>query len=379
MTARSTPSGFERTLLWLVTAFRVFGAAWMVLLGVLVLTSNEADHPGWVVTALIVIVLWTMATVALALRVPWTAATWGFVIADIAISVFSVWVSVKAVSILFAGGFPLAAVFASIYAKGTLGGALAAAALTVAAVGRLPGRPSLDQPNSVSAVITYVFSAAAAAGAASVLRSNDARRVAAEEALATEQAARARADERADVAAHLHDSVLQTLALIQRDSTATDQVRGLARSQERELRSWLYRADEGSVSEFREAVTAMAAEVDELASTHVECVIVGDSPMNERVDALVRAGREATLNAAKHAGVSTISVYAEAGDQATVLFVKDRGVGFDTATVPPDRRGIADSIVGRVNRYGGSATITSAPGQGTEVRLTMPAQGGTDE
>jgi len=351
----------------------------MVLLGSLVLTSSEAARPGWVVTGLVVVVVWTIVTVALALRVPWTAATWSFVVVDIAIGVFSVWASVQAESTLFAGGYPLAAVFGSIYAKGTVGGAVAAAALTVAALARLPGRPSLDQPNSVSIVISYLFSAAAAAGAASVLRSSDARRAAAEEALAQEQAARARADERADVAAHLHDSVLQTLALIQRDGTATDQVRSLARRQERELRSWLYKAVDGAASEFRDAVTAMAHEVDDMAATHVEVVIVGDSPMTERLDALVRAGREAALNAAKHAGTDTISLYAETNADATALFVKDRGAGFDPATVPPDRRGIADSIVGRMNRHGGTATITSAPGQGTEIQLVMPAAGDTDE
>lgn len=379
MRTRPTPAGLERTLLWLISAYRVFGAAWMVLLGALVLTSSQAARPGWVVAGLVGIVAWTAVTVIMTLRAPWTAATWGFVAIDIAVSVFSVLSSVQADSILFAGGYPLAAVFASIYAKGTVGGAVSAAALTAATFARLPGRPSFDQPNSVSIVISYLFSAAAAAGATSVLRSNDARRAAAEEALALEQAARARADERADVAAHLHDSVLQTLALIQRDNSASDQVRGLARSQERDLRRWLYQADEGSASEFRDAVHAMAAEVDELAATHVECVIVGDSPMNDRLEALVRAGREAVLNAAKHSGTKTVSVYAETNQAGTTLYVKDRGTGFDPAAVPRDRRGIADSIVGRMNRHDGTATITSAPDRGTEVRLTMPAAGAGDE
>jgi signal transduction histidine kinase len=373
VTARFFPEGLERALLWLVTGYRVFGAAWMVLLGTLVLASSDnAEHPGWVIAALSVVVVWTLLSVAFALQTPTATATWTFVFLDIGVGVFAVAASVLADSILFAGGYPLAGVFAAIYAKGTVGGAVAATALTVASLARLPGRPSFDQPSEVSIVISYLFSAAAAAGAASVLRNSDRRRAAAEEALAIEQSARARADERSEMAAHLHDSVLQTLALIQRDGTATDRVRGLARRQERELRGWLYQHDAGIRAGFRDAVTAMTAEIDDMTDTHIERIQVGDAPMNEHLDALVRAGREALLNAAKHAGPGQITVYAEITGDEAALFVKDRGTGFDPASVPADRRGIADSILGRMKRHGGSAEITSQPGTGTEVRLLMP-------
>ena len=373
MTARFFPEGLERALLWLVTGYRVFGAAWMVLLGSLVLASSDkAAKPGWVIAALIVVVVWTLLTVGLALQAPDRTSTWTFVILDIAVGVFAVGAAVQAESILFAGGYPLAAGFAAIYAKGTVGGAVSAAALTVASLARLPGRPSLDQPNDVSIVISYLFSAVAAAGAASVLRTSDRRRAAAEEALAVEQAARARADERSEMAAHLHDSVLQTLALIQRDGTATDRVRGLARRQERELRGWLYQHDAAIPAGFRDAVTAMTTEIDDMTDTHVERIQVGDAPMTGNLDALVRAGREALLNAAKHAGPGQITVYAEVTGEEAALFVKDRGPGFDLESVPADRRGIADSILGRMERHGGNAEITSLAGSGTEVRLLMP-------
>jgi signal transduction histidine kinase len=379
MTDRFFPAGLERALLWLVTGYRVFGAAWMLLLGTVVLASSDkAQHPGWVIAALIVVVVWTLLSVALALQAPGRITTWVFVILDIAVGVFAVAASVLADSILFAGGYPLAAVFAAIYARGTLGGALSAAALTVASLARLPGRPSLDQPSEVSIVISYLFSAVAAAGAASVLRTSDRRRAAAEDALAREQAARVRADERAEMAAHLHDSVLQTLALIQRDSGATDRVRGLARRQEQELRGWLYQHDAGIPSGFRDAVTAMTTEIDDMTDTHVERIQVGDAPMSEHLEALVRAGREALLNAAKHAGPGQITVYAEIADDEAALFIKDRGPGFDPASVPADRRGIADSILGRMERHGGSAEIISQPDRGTEVRLVMPI-GADDE
>ena len=371
---RMTPSDLERALLWVVTAYRVFGASWMVLLGSVVLASTEepAAKPGWVVVALVVVGAWTALSVGLALRMPPMTRTWLFVVIDIGVAVFAVLSSVLADSILFAGGYPLAAVFAAIYAKGTVGGAAAAIALTVAALARLPGRPSFDQPASVSIVISYLFSAAAAAGGASVLRSSDRRRAVAEEALAHEQEARARADERAEVAAHLHDSVLQTLAMIQREPSATDQVRGLARGQERELRRWLYETDDGQPAGFREAVRAMAAEIDDMADAAVEVVVVGDAPMDEHLDALVRAGREAVLNAAKHAEAAEVSVYAEASADTAELFVKDRGRGFDAGAIPDDRHGIAESILGRMERHGGSATINSTPGEGTEVRLALP-------
>lgn len=378
---RFAPAGLERALLWLVTAYRVFGAAWMILLGAVVLASSEspAGRPGWVVAALATVIVWTAVSVVVALRAPRITRTWAFVLVDIGVGVFSVIAAVLAESILFAGGYPLASVFAAVYAKGTAGGALAAIALTAAALARLPGRPSFDQPASVSVVISYLFSAAAAAGGASVLRSSDRRRAEAEAALAVERAARARADERAEVAAHLHDSVLQTLALIQRDTTATDRVRSLARGQERELRSWLYQAEGASTLGFREAVRQMAAQIDDMSDAVVEIVVVGDAPMDEHVDALIRAAREAVVNAVKHAGVSEVSVYAEAGASQVQLFVKDRGAGFTLETVRPDRRGIADSIVSRMERHGGSATITSQPGAGTEVRLVLPLEGTSDE
>lgn len=376
MFERITPRDLERAFLWFVTAYRVFGAAWMVFLGGVVLASeqNPAARPGWVATALIVVVLWTLLSMVLAIRAPRATSTWTFVAVDLVVGVFAVLAAVFADSILFAGGYPLAAVFSAIYAKGTVGGAIAAVALTAAALARLSGRPSFDQPQSISIIISYFFSAAAAAGGASVLRSSDRRRAEAEEALALERAARARADERAEVAAHLHDSVLQTLAMIQREPSATDRVRGLARSQERELRQWLYESDDGQAGGFRDAVRAMAAEIDDMADATVEVVVVGDAPLDEHLDALVRAGREAVLNAAKHAGAADVSVYAEASKAEAAIFVKDRGKGFDPNLVPEDRRGIADSIVGRMQRHGGAVAITSTPGQGTEIRLSLPRE-----
>ncbi|HEX9228038.1 MAG TPA: PspC domain-containing protein [Arthrobacter sp.] len=188
--------------------------------------------------------------------------------------------------------------------------------------------------------------------------------------LETERAGRVRATERAEIAAHLHDSVLQTLALIQRRAgNETDVVR-LARAQERELRGWLYRDPGKDAGQLSEGINAAAAEVEDSLGHAVEVVTVGDCAMSERHEALVQAAREAMLNAARHGG-GAVSVYLEVTDDAAEVFVKDRGPGFDPDAVPADRLGVRESIVGRMNRHGGTATITSSP-DGTEVRLRLP-------
>ncbi|HSN35184.1 MAG TPA: ATP-binding protein, partial [Arthrobacter sp.] len=181
---------------------------------------------------------------------------------------------------------------------------------------------------------------------------------------------RIRATERAEIAAHLHDSVLQTLALIQRRAgNETDVVR-LARAQERELRGWLYRDPDKEAGQLSEGIQAAAAEVEDSLGHAVEVVSVGDCAMSERHEALVQAAREAMLNAARHGG-GPVSVYLEVADGSAEVFVKDRGPGFDPDAVPADRLGVRESIIGRMNRHGGTATITSSQ-DGTEVRLRLP-------
>lgn len=190
--------------------------------------------------------------------------------------------------------------------------------------------------------------------------------------LGVERRERIRSEERAEVAAHLHDSVLQTLAMIQRASS-TDEMTSLARGQERELRSWLYSARDAAPrgDSVRSALEETAAQMEQLHRVRVDTVVVGDAPMDERMRALVDAAGEAIHNAGMHSGARAVAVYAEVTPASAGVFVRDEGAGFDPATVPPERRGIADSIVGRVERNGGTASIESSPA-GTEVHLTMP-------
>jgi signal transduction histidine kinase len=194
--------------------------------------------------------------------------------------------------------------------------------------------------------------------------------------LAAERAERIRSQERAEVAAHLHDSVLQTLTLMQKRADNPREVATLARRQERELRSWLFdgRARRGTAS-LATALEDAAAEIEDAHGVPIEVVVVGDLELDERAAALVAATREALTNAAKFAGdAGPVAVYAEMQDGAAKVFVRDRGAGFAPERMPEDRRGVRESIVGRMERHGGKATVRSSPGSGTEVELTLEAE-----
>jgi signal transduction histidine kinase/phage shock protein PspC (stress-responsive transcriptional regulator) len=192
--------------------------------------------------------------------------------------------------------------------------------------------------------------------------------------LTVERSARIRSQERAEVAAHLHDSVLQTLALVQRRAGDPGEVAKLARHQERELRSWLAGSEARPRERLADALRAAAEEVEESHGAPVEAVVVGDAPLDERLEALVAATREALTNAAKFAAdAGEVRLYAEIENGAARVFVDDRGPGFDPEAVSSDRRGVRESIIGRMQRHGGRAEIRSAPESGTEVELEMEA------
>jgi signal transduction histidine kinase len=191
---------------------------------------------------------------------------------------------------------------------------------------------------------------------------------------AAERAARVRSEERAAVAAHLHDSVLQTLALIQRHADEPQAVSRLARSQERELRAWLYEPAVATGGTWAGLVAELVADVEADHALTVDPVVVGDAPVDEALAALGAATREALVNVGKHAGVTSADLYTEVTPERVAVFVRDRGKGFDPETVPADRRGLRDSVTGRLDRLGGTAVVRSASGEGTEVELVLPRQ-----
>jgi len=189
--------------------------------------------------------------------------------------------------------------------------------------------------------------------------------------LRIERRERIRSQERAEIAAIVHDQVLHTLALIQRNSDDPREVVRLARGQERELRNWLYKPTASPTEKIAAALEAAAAEVEDTYAISVDAVVVGDCDVDDRLLPLVHAAREAMVNAGKHAKVPTVSLYAEVEPDQVSVFGRDRGAGFDLDTVEEDRHGVRGSILGRMKRHGGKAEIRSSPGDGTEVRLTM--------
>jgi signal transduction histidine kinase len=195
--------------------------------------------------------------------------------------------------------------------------------------------------------------------------------------LMAERQARALAEDRSRMAEHVHDSVLQTLALIQRSADDPRQVVRLARSQEHELRAWLFEGrPPGTIGQgvttMSEGIDLLQRQVEDDHGIPVHVVVVGDCPLDDRVRGLLDATREATVNAAKWSGAPEISVFAEVEAGTATVFVRDRGTGFDPETVPADRQGVSRSIRDRMVRLGGSADIRSGTGQGTEVVLSLP-------
>ncbi|MGH8872628.1 MAG: sensor histidine kinase [Acidimicrobiia bacterium] len=368
MTTPPSEVRVDATLLRIIVGFRLVSAVWITVLGIIGVVSWEADT-GVVVVTLALVWVWTVLTFA-GMRAGWLESpVW--LIVDLAVAVVVVAFDAidGATQGSFVGGFPMASVLLWAYAYRIPGGIGSAVVISVAIV-----VSESDLTGNIATSVLYLAVGGVAAWAFEVLRSSERGRLRAEAELEEERAARIRSEERAEVAAHLHDSVLQTLALIQKGSTDPSEVRNLARVQERELRSWLLGTGDPEETVIG-ALEAACSEIEKRLGVAVELVAVGDRDLDEHLRALVGAAGESVMNAAKHARVEKVSVYAEADGDSVRVFVRDRGVGFDPATVGADRRGIAESVRGRMERHGGSMEIVSSE-TGTEVRLTMPLEEG---
>jgi signal transduction histidine kinase len=363
----------DTTLLRIVVVFRIVGMCWLVALAVLTLAtrSPEVDptvgRTATIWSAIAISVIWTALTAWLAYRRPAMLAHWGFLLVDL---VLAAWVAMTPGLIradaFFAGGYPISSPFLFATTRGMT--ATIAPALVVAA-GSAVGA-SFANARVLEVLAINFLSPIVLAWAFGTIKQQDTRRRDAEEALAVERTKLARADERAEMAAHLHDSVLQTLALIQRRAPTNREVTRLARRQERELRTWLNGGSPLATSNTVSAALIRAAEeVEDEYDVIVEVSTAGDRELDDRLGGVVLAAREAMKNAARFAGVGRIFILSEMSGDGVRLVVRDQGQGFDVEDVPPDRRGIRESIVGRLERIGGSATIRSTIGDGTEVEL----------
>jgi len=246
--------------------------------------------------------------------------------------------------------------------------------IIVASVMLIGGAATLASVHNVRQLLAPLIGVVLVIGAIAVLLGPWWLRVA--RAAMVERQARVRAEERTEIAARVHDSVLQTLALIQRRADSPQQVIQLARAQERELRSWLFdgRAPgsmDGLVTTFAGGVKLIQQDIEAQHEIAVEAVTVGDCEIDEDLSALLAAAREATVNAAKWSGATVVSLFSEVEPTEVSVFIRDRGCGFDPEQVPDDRKGLTESIKARMARRGGSATVKSVLGEGTEVALTM--------
>ena len=360
--------GASATLLSIAVVFRIVGAVWMVALSLLTMRVEPVgDGRDLIATAAGIAVVWTIGTVVAWLTWPALLVSPVWLAFDLAVAVFvALTPNLVGSAAFFVGGYPISSAILLGTVRGIPGGVLGGVAIASASA---LGAGRADARLAEVLAINLLTPVVVAWGFESI-RKNDSRRRQAEIALEEERSQRIRADERAEVAAHLHDSVLQTLALIQRQNGDRAEVLRLARGQERELRGWL-NGGETAPRGFTDSIVETAADIEASHGVVIEVSTVGDRPLDESGLAVVKATREALVNAAKFAGDDRIFVLAEARSHVLRVVIKDRGQGFDVTTIDDDRRGVRESIIGRMERQGGSATITSTPGEGTEIDLRL--------
>lgn len=359
----------DRTLTRVVLLLRFLGWAWMLGLTAVTLGGQDSDaDQATLVAAMVLATLGTVLTVA-AVRRGFLGASWYPVFDGILalLLVLAGWVAEAGEFV--AGGYPVSWLFVVAYAANlrwtVLAGSVAAG---VSAVLHLAMEQSVTR---VVGSVQYIVVAVVAGWAIDHLRREEDLRLRAERELADEQAKTTRLEERTDIARRLHDSVLQTLKLIGAAAGDPDEVRYLARTQERDLQRTINAYRSPYESGFRATLLDAKAEVEARYRAHIEHVIRDDGEMSGALGALVDAAAEAMTNAAKHSGSPAIDLYAEIGDGEAMVSVRDRGRGFDPASTPDG--GIAHSIVERISSVGGTATIKTVPGEGTEVLLRVPA------
>ncbi|MFP5333643.1 MAG: sensor histidine kinase [Acidimicrobiia bacterium] len=362
-------SELEEILVRIAAGARVVAAAWVGVLVVVayLVTRSAMERPWLPILTAAMVAGWSIVSVGWARRQPVRVTSALSIGVDLALGSGTLMATAMtgAGTLTYAGGLPFIVV-AIAAIRGRRWAWVAATAMT--AVTLLVRPWGLGE--AIGSLVLYTAGAATFNWVIGTLRTSDRLRRVAEERRRTAEAAAARAEERIEISRHLHDSVLQTLALIQRRSDSPSEVTVLARRQERELRDWLF-GQTPEVSSFASALRAAAASVEERHAIPVEVVTTGDAEIDDDLSAVIAAAGEAMTNAALHSGADRVSVFGEVTDGGCVVFVRDRGTGFDLQVVPSDRMGVRQSIVGRMESHGGTARIRSEPAWGTEWRLEV--------
>ncbi len=359
----------DATLRWVVVAFRVLSWLWMLGLVIAALVTDEGVRPAVATIAIVLATVWTGLTALLAASR--RLANPVFVAADAVVALLIGGASWLAnAERFFHGGMPMSAILVAAFAFG-LSGALPLSVVIAAEQFLI----QIVEPDGLSGAIgsvVFPIFAIVIGVAFDALRRNEELRVEAERRLVVEQRERARHEERADLANRLHDSLLQTLQVIRTDADDTDQVRYLARRQERELRHTIDEFRSPYRNSFRAALLTAADTIEDTYRVEVDVVIRDDAEMDDRLEAVVEAAREAMTNSAKHSGADRIDLYAEAGSGEVQVFVRDRGKGFHLAD-GPGGGGLEHSLVSRVAAVGGEVRVSTAPDEGTEVAIRVGA------
>jgi signal transduction histidine kinase len=367
---KSTP--VHDTLRKVVVLFRLIALLWMGALVTATLLSDSGASVAWVLAAVSVAVVGAGGTILMA-RARRLDAWWWLLIDGAATAFIVMAPGLAGARDLFYGGMGLSWLLVVVWAyPSAVHWALAIVSLVGAQLaGSELGIRRISATGFVGDIAVWTVSGIVYGWAFWIVRSTDLRRQEAESRLAEEIRQRSVVEARAAIAADIHDSVLQSLSYVQAHSTDRDVV-GIAAQQDKELRRYLGRISAEYLDGLEVLLREAAWEVEDRYAVRVEVVCVRDSKRDDAIDDLVAAAREALVNAARHSHDSTISVFAEVRSEAVAVFVKDDGVGFELSNTSGDHRGIERSIVGRMERHGGSARITTAPGLGTEVELTLP-------
>lgn len=369
--AREIPNlPIDVTLRKITLLFRVLGWAWMALLVALTPGTDPGADMAISWGALALATVWTAVTWWAAIRTDEMGRPW-FVIGDVLMTLLvGVAPTIAGAKDLFHGGWLNSNLFVVAYAYG-LRGAIAAGTfigIHQVVVHWIDARGVIPAAGSVGFLLIGIL----AGWAFDQLRAQERRRIAMQNVMHAAIAGEARHKERLEIAKRLHDSVLQTLAALRRDAGDADQVRYLARRQERELRHTISEYQSPHEHSARAELQMICGEIEDIYRIEIDTVIRGDMECDDRINAMLAAAREALLNAAKHAGVTTVYLYAELKPDHIRLFVKDRGCGYDQDTAASDR-GLDNSLRRPAEDVGATVTVTTAPGVGTDVAITWEA------